>query len=202
MIEYTNRSLSSLSDSEKEVFISFILDNSDATIPLREMFEYECGRNILEEILFIDSITALSEEDIVNANNSNDLGAEIVLAYENNSLVGAHMWRTTLGSGYVNSNPDLQEAISKAGYLRSELVVTLMTAVKESHRGKGIGTTMYNLVTEAAAKKGFRAMLPVVPSHSKLAVAFLTGQGDLNNRTQLLGYTDYMGYEMRVIPFD
>lgn len=199
MIEYTNRSLSSLSDSEKEVFISFILDNSDATIPLREMFEYECGRNILEEILFIDSITALSEEDIVNAN---DLGAEIVLAYENNSLVGAHMWRTSLGSGYVNSNPDLQEAISKAGYLRSELVVTLMTSVKESHRGKGIGTTMYNLVTEVAAKKGFRAMLPVVPSHSNLAVAFLTGQGDLNNRTQLLGHTDYKGYEMRVIPFD
>lgn len=174
MIEYKKQLLDSLSSSEKENLISFIKGDADATVPLDVMFEHECTKH---------------------------LGAEVIFAYEDGNLVGAHMWRTASGSGYVNSHPELQKAIVNAGYLQSELVVTLMTAVKESHRGKGIGTEMYDLVTQSAASKGFKAMMPVVPSYSKLAVSFLTGQGEKNLATKLLGYTDFMGYEMRVMPF-
>lgn len=173
MIEYRKELLDSLSHFKKEELISFILGNADATIPLRDMFNYECERN---------------------------LGAEVILAYDADILVGAHMWRSASGSGYVNNHPELVENIVEAGYLQSELVVTLMTAVQESYRGSGIGSKMYDLVAASALLKGFKGMMPVVPKHSKLAVAFLTGQGDKNPNTILLGHVDYTGYEMRIMP--
>lgn len=174
MITYESRMLDDTSDVLKEAIIKFILDNKDATIDLEAAFWHEVDRH---------------------------MGAGLVLAYDDGVLVGVHMWRSSEWSGYIKNNAAINAAIAAAGYILSELVVTLMTAVKESHRGQGIGSAMYDRVAEDAASKGYKAMMPVVPGYSNMALAFLTGKATENPNTKMLGFVDEMGYEMRVIPF-
>tara|TARA_R110000796_G_scaffold249111_3_gene376556 strand:- start:1122 stop:1658 length:537 start_codon:yes stop_codon:yes gene_type:complete len=174
MIKYQTSMLNTLSEQDRANIIDFIVSNADATIPLREIFYEEVQRNV---------------------------GAELVMAYDGGDVIGVHMFRSARFSRMVNNNDDVKKALDVTDFILEDLVVTLMTAVNATYRGQGIGSTLYAKVEEAASAKGYKAFMPVMPSHSTLALQFLTGKAEENQNTIMLNYTDSMGFQMRIMPF-